>query len=95
MQNSNVMIWLYRIGLLLNLVLVVYAAFNVKNSGVYNRTVIWGIVLLIVLMAIAYLLKSYYGMLRAAIGLLYLPLIPVLLFLLFLLLMIIIKPDFK
>lgn len=89
------MIWMYKIGLFLNAVLLVYAAFNIKISGVYNRTVIWGIFLLIGIMAIAYLLKTYYGMIRAAIGLLYLPLIPVLLFLLFLLLIIILKPDFK
>ncbi|MFM6975793.1 MAG: hypothetical protein ACKOW2_02960 [Sphingobacteriaceae bacterium] len=87
--------WIYRIGLLLDMVLLIYAAFNIRASGVYNRTVIICIFLLVALIAAAYLLKNYYHQIKTAVTLLYIPIVPTVLFLLFILLFLIIKPDFK
>ncbi len=89
------MIWLYRICLVLNTILLVYACFNIKVSGTYNRAIILCIIILMFLIATALLLKNYFDRVNSAIILLAIPLLPVILFLLFLLIMFIVKPDFK
>ncbi len=91
----SLMIWLYRICLILNTILLVYAFLNIKVSGTYNRAIILCIFILLFFMAAALVLKNYFERINSAIMLLAIPLFPVLLFLLFLLIMFIIKPDFK
>ncbi|MEY3678593.1 MAG: hypothetical protein RI924_734 [Bacteroidota bacterium] len=89
------MIWVYRICLLLNALLLLYASINIKVSGTYNRAIILCIIILILFMAAAFILKNNLNQLNSAVILLVLPLLPVLLFLLFLVIMFIVKPDFK
>ena len=89
------MIWIYRICFLLNSLLFLYASFNIKVSGTYNRAIILCMIILILFMATAYVLKNYSDQLSTAIILLAIPLFPVFLFLLFLIIMFIVRPDFK
>ena len=89
------MIWWYKIGLILNGILLIVAAFNLRTSGVFNKTLFFCMLVVALLMAAAYLCHTYLFQLKTAVILLWLPLIPVILCLLFLLLAMLLKPDFK
>lgn len=89
------MIWWYKIGFLLNGILLIAAAFNLRISGAFNKTLFYCMFLVAAMMGAAYICQTYLYQLKTAVVLLWLPLIPVILCLLFLLLAIIIKPDFK
>ncbi len=89
------MIWWYKIGFLLHLILLLVAAFNCKVSGVYNKTLLIMMLVDLFLLAAAYVFQNYLFQLRTAVLLLWIPLVPVIICLIFLLFAVLIKPDFK
>lgn len=89
------MIWWYKVGLILHLLLLIVAAFNCKVSGVYNKTLLIMMLIDIALIAAAYVFQTYLFQLKTAVLLLWIPLVPLFICLLFFLLAVLIKPDFK